>query len=95
MAPAGSTLTWPLGVKTKTSSSNRSTRSDSRKSSLDELSAASMTLSNQGSEPLPSARLYSQWAATPNSAVWCMDPVRTWISSGFPWGPITVVWSDW
>ena len=39
--------------------------------------------------------LYSQWAAIPNSAVWCMSCVRTWISSGFPCGPITVVCSDW
>ena len=39
--------------------------------------------------------LYSQWAAMPYSAVWCISWVRTWISSGFPCVPITVVCSDW
>ena len=39
--------------------------------------------------------LYSQCAAMPYSAVWCISCVRTWISSGFPCGPITVVCSDW
>ncbi len=39
--------------------------------------------------------LYTQWAATPFSAVRCMAWVRIWISSGLPCGPMTVVWSDW
>ena len=39
--------------------------------------------------------LYSQWAATPNSARWCIWNVRTWISSGLPCGPMIVVCSDW
>ena len=39
-------------------------------------------------------RLYSQCAATPYSASSCMSRVRTWISSGLPSGPITVVCSE-
>ena len=35
--------------------------------------------------------LYFQWAATPNSARWCISCVRIWISTGRPLGPITVV----
>ena len=31
----------------------------------------------------------------PNSAMSCISPVRIWISSGRPSGPITVVCSDW
>ena len=32
--------------------------------------------------------------AIPNSAVRCISPVRTWISSGLPSGPMTVVCSE-
>ena len=39
-------------------------------------------------------RLYAQCAAMPNSAVSCISRVRTWISSGRPSGPITVVCSE-
>ncbi len=39
--------------------------------------------------------LYFQCAATPNSARWCMSCVRIWISTARPFGPITVVCSDW
>ncbi len=39
-------------------------------------------------------RLYSQCAATPYSASSCIFLVRTWISSGLPCGPITVVCSE-
>ncbi len=37
-------------------------------------------------------RLYTQWAAMPNSASRCIWRVRIWISKGFPSGPMTVVW---
>ena len=39
--------------------------------------------------------LYFQCAATPYSARWCMSWVRIWISTGRPFGPSTVVCSDW
>lgn len=39
--------------------------------------------------------LYFQWAATPNSACWCISLVRIWISTVRPFGPMTVVCNDW
>ncbi len=58
-------------------------------------SISDLTHVSHSSWPLPTRpRLYSQWAATPNSASSCISRVRSWISSGVPAGPITVVWSD-
>ena len=71
------------------------------KSSLSRSCAVATTSWNQGSAVARPRGLsgflclYSQCAATPNSAVWCICCVRTWISSGLPCGPITVVCSDW
>ena len=31
----------------------------------------------------------------PSSAIRCISQVRIWISTGSPFGPMTVVWSDW
>ncbi len=39
--------------------------------------------------------LYSQCAATPDSATTCMACVRSWNSTFTPEGPTTVVCSDW
>ena len=39
--------------------------------------------------------LYSQCAATPDSAMRCISWVRIWNSTGVPYGPISVVCSDW
>ena len=50
---------------------------------------------SEPSRPASCLSLYSQCAAMPYSAVWCISCVRTWISSGLPSGPITVVCSDW
>ncbi len=47
------------------------------------------------SERSESSSLYSQCAATPLSATWCMSLVRIWNSTGVPYGPISVVCSDW
>ena len=47
-------------------------------------------------DPPPLTRsLYFQCAATPNSARWCISWVRIWISTARPFGPMTVVCSDW
>ncbi len=39
--------------------------------------------------------LYFQCAAMPYSAVRCIAQVRICISTGLPFGPMTVVCSDW
>jgi guanosine-3',5'-bis(diphosphate) 3'-pyrophosphohydrolase len=61
-------------------------------------SCASISCLTQSSHSSPGFRprcLYeNQCAATPSSAVSCISRVRTWISSGLPSGPITVVCSD-
>ena len=51
-------------------------------------------MSHSSSAFAPRPRLYSQCAATPYSASSCISRVRTWISSGRPSGPITVVCSE-
>ena len=45
--------------------------------------------------PSPSCALYSQWAATPASAMTCISSVRIWNSMFTPEGPTSVVCSDW
>ena len=98
VAPAGSVFTAPFGVKTKTSSSKRSVRSDltnslaSASSSCASMSCLTHAI-HSSSAALFVPRLYAQCAATPSSAVSCISRVRTWISSGRPSGPITVVCS--
>ena len=58
-------------------------------------SMSDLTHETHSSSPFaPLPRLYSQCAATPNSASSCISRVRSWISSGVPEGPITVVWSE-
>ncbi len=47
------------------------------------------------STPLRPSALYFQCAATPYSARRCIANVRICISTGLPWGPITVVCRDW
>ena len=65
-------------------------------------SHVSLVSSLGAEEPPPSSspaepgwRLYTQWAATPNSAISCISWVRIWISRGRPSGPMIVVCSDW
>ena len=101
VAPAGSVFTSPFGVKTNTSSSKRSVRNDLTNSPASDSSAwksisccthaAHSSSPRRGRFPSP---LYAQCAATPSSAVSCISRVRTWISSGRPSGPITVVCSE-
>ena len=47
------------------------------------------------SDRLASSSLYSQCAATPDSATRFISWVRIWNSTGVPKGPISVVCSDW
>ena len=100
VAPAGRVFTSPRGVNTYTSSSKRSVRNVLRNStepvSVSLVSISCFTHSRHSASAgarLP-PRLYAQWAAIPSSAVACIARVRTWISSGRPSGPITVVCSE-
>ena len=102
MDPAGSARTSPLGVNTNTSCEYRSPFSDSMNSPGSVVSRCQSIMRESHSRRSPSAvsavrfsSLYSQCAATPNSAVRCISGVRIWISSGLPCGPMTVVCSDW
>jgi len=104
VAPAGSAMTSPFGVKTYTSPSAISNRRESRNSEGSAVSFCQSTSCRSHAMSLPSVSvppaflafsLYFQCAATPYSARRCMSCVRIWISTGFPLGPITVVCSDW
>jgi len=97
-------MTSPFGVKTYTSSADRSNRSASRNSAG---SAASRCQSSSCRSQVISSicvggpttaflfSLYRQCAAMPYSAVRCIAWVRICISTGLPVGPMTVVCSDW
>ncbi len=85
-------------MKTYTSSLKRSVRKVFMNSSGSVSSVCQsmtcLTHSSQASSIFaPRRRLYTQCAAIPYSASRCMRRVRTWISSGIPSGPMTVVCS--
>ena len=96
--PDGSAITLPFGVKTKTSGVRRSYRKVSKKSPTSSVSCChSCNCFNHiisgffvASSPTV-ANLYFQCAAIPYSARACMSKVLIWISTAFPFGPITVV----
>ena len=96
--PEGRETIRPLGVKTKTSSSNMSIFRDWTYSSASAscwLSSSRRTHSKSFSLPEPVPCLYFQWAAMPYSAVSCMSQVRICTSKGMPSEPMTVVCRDW
>ena len=87
----------PLGVKTNTSSSYKSSLNWSMVSNplLSEFSSASRTEVSHSSSPLsPFTPLYRQWAASPRSAISSMRSVRICTSTHLPSGPMTVMCSD-
>jgi len=98
VAPSRSSCTSPRGVKTKISSSKRSTFRNSRNSSGSFVPCChSRTRRNQVSfsstslaPPRPS--LYRQCAAMPYSDVSCISRVRIWTSYRRSPGPNTTVW---
>ena len=98
--PPGRAITLPFGVKTKTSGLPKSKRSASRNSEGSSVSFChscnwrSQSISGEEFfDSLPC--LYFQCAAIPNSARECISKVLIWISIALPFGPITVVCSDW
>ena len=102
VAPLGSALTSPLGVKTKTSSWKRSIFTVSMNSVGSLRSRChSMSWRSQANALPSSARtgafcsLYFQCAAMPCSAMRCISWVRICTSIRSARGPITVVCSDW
>ena len=99
-------MTSPLGVNTYTSAVLIWYLRESRKSEESLASSCHETseLSQFSSPSLAlgvaefawlTLSLYFQCAATPYSARRCISWVRIWISTGRPFGPITVVCSDW
>ena len=97
--PWGREMTLPLGVNTKTSSSNMSTFREWTYSSASVscwLSSRRRIHSKSFSSPVVwMPCLYFQWAAMPYSAVWCISHVRICTSKGMPSVPMTVVCRDW
>ena len=103
VAPAGNSMTSPLGVKTNTCLVKRSILRVSI-NSLESttsfchskvcLNQASF-ISSASSEALDLPSLYFQCAAIPYSASSCIFFVLIWTSKGLPILPITVVWIDW
>ncbi len=100
VAPLGSALTSPFGVKTKTSSWKRSILTVSM-NSVGSLRSRCHSISwRSQANALPSSAagdfcsLYFQWAAMPCSAMRCISCVRICTSIRSARGPMTVVCSD-
>src|SRR5437868_3534373 len=98
VAPRGSAMIFDLGVNTYTESGNRSTLTCSRNSAESPVCCwmSSSDCSHAWvrccrSDRFDSPFLYSQCAATPDSAVRCISWVRFWYSDGVSYGPIQVV----
>ena len=90
-----------MGVNTYTLSGNRSTLMLSRNSSEEPASWSDTRFDSHSRvrscwpDSAPPPVLYFQCAAIPASATRCMSAVRICTSIGTPFGPKSVVWSDW